>query len=184
MKTPLWPDAPIDVEWLSAPLQSLAPDEVFVFGSNATGFHGAGAAGLACRGDAANTWRRDPWFQLAMNAAAGAQERVGQWAIFGVSRGYQAGVRGRSYAIETIARPGARRSTSLREIYSQLVELVTFARSRPGDTFLITDLGEGYAGYTREEMGVVWRELHARVGIPPSFRFIRLRPNAGPAAGN
>jgi hypothetical protein len=37
---------------------SLKPNEVFVFGSNSTGFHGA--AGLACWGDSRNTWRNDP----------------------------------------------------------------------------------------------------------------------------
>jgi hypothetical protein len=36
--------------------------EVLVFGSNRSGFHGAGSAGLAFRGDSRNTWRSDPFF--------------------------------------------------------------------------------------------------------------------------
>jgi hypothetical protein len=174
----LWPGSPIVVEVLSLAIDLLLPHEVFVFGSNGDGFHGAGAAGLACRGDAANTWRQDEWFNKAMEAPMGDPARVGRWAVFGVARGFQMGRSGCSYAVQTIDRPRRRRSTSRREIYHQLVELVSFARSRPDLSFVVTPLGEGYSGYSREEMAVVWRELHARVGIPDTFRFIRLGSRA------
>jgi hypothetical protein len=159
---------------LRAPTTTLAPNEIFVFGSNRDGFHGAGGAGLACRGDAANTW-----FKRAMAARPGDDARIGRWAVFGVARGFQVGRCGRSYAVQTIERPGAHRSTSRREIYRQLVELVAFARTRPGDSFVVTPLGERYSGYSREEMGIVWRELHRRHGLPPNLRFVRLRGGAG-----
>jgi hypothetical protein len=170
----LWPGSPVHVEILDAPVTDLGRDEVFVFGSNATGFHGAGSAGQACRGEAANTWRRDAWFQRARAAQPGADARVGTWAVFGVARGYQEGRSGSSYAIQTIERPGARRSTTRRVIYRQLMDLVAYAAGHPERTFIVTPLGEGYSGYTREEMGVVWRELHGRHGIPSNLRFVRV----------
>jgi len=61
--------------------------QIFVFGTNSSGFHGAGAAGIAFRSESRNTWRTDPWFQMAMTSPVGSQERVGRWAVFGVSRG-------------------------------------------------------------------------------------------------
>lgn len=140
---PLWPGAPVMAQLLRAPTTTLAPNEIFVFGSNRDGFHGAGGAGLACRGDAANTWRRDAWFKRAMEARPGDDARIGRWAVFGVARGFQVGRSGRSYAIQTIERPGAHRSTSRREIYRQLV---AFARTRPSDSFVVTPLGERYSG--------------------------------------
>jgi hypothetical protein len=173
-REPLWPGAPVCAEILDRPVVALAPHEVFVFGSNSTGFHGAGSAGLACRGDAANTWRRDAWFQAAMRSAPGASARRGRWAVFGVARGPQEGTSGRSYAIQTITHPGRRRSTSRREIYRQLVALVSAARANPDDVYVITPLGEGYSGYSRAEMSEVWREVHGRYGIPDSFRFVRV----------
>ena len=47
-------------------ITSLKPNEVFVFGSNFSAFHGAGAAGYAQRGDSKNTWRTDKKFQEAL----------------------------------------------------------------------------------------------------------------------
>lgn len=151
----------------------LGPDEVFVFGSNEGGFHGAGAAGLACRGTATNNWRQDDWFLAAMKAPPGDERRVGRWATFGVARGYQVGTGGRSYAIATVTRPGARRSITRRDIYYQLVELWAFAEAHPELTFLVTPLGEGYAGYTRAEMEEVWDFLLAKHGSPPNVVFVR-----------
>lgn len=153
-------------------IDPLRSDEVFVFGSNTRGFHGAGAAGFACRGDALNTWRRDAWFLRAMKSPVGSPERVGKWAVFGVGRGFQRGREGMSYAIETVKRPGARRSTTPLEIYDQLVELWAFARAHPEWTFLVTPLGEGYSGYTRTEMDEVWECLKARYGKRANVRFV------------
>lgn len=84
----------------------LEPNEVFVFGSNAQGFHGAGSSGQAFRGDRANTWRTDEFFLAAMRSKPGSPERVGNWAIFGVAYGLQVGRNGMSYAVKTIERPG------------------------------------------------------------------------------
>ena len=81
---------------------TLQTNEVFVFGSNGQGFHGAGTAGLALRGDARNNWRQDAWF---LAASRGENDGVGRWAVFGVARGFQQGRQGKSYAIQTVTRP-------------------------------------------------------------------------------
>lgn len=104
-------------------IERLAEGEVFVFGTNASGFHGAGSAGLAFRGEARNTWREDKFFLRAMSSPAGSIERVGRWAVFGQSRGLMLGTEGMSFGIETIRRPGLKRSTPLFEIEAQLSEL-------------------------------------------------------------
>jgi len=151
----------------------LASNQVFVFGSNATGFHGAGAAGLALRGDHRNNWRKDTWFKKAMRAPEGSRNRVGNWAVFGVSRGFQQGESGKSYAIQTIERPGEKRSTTRKEIYFQLVELWAFIKEHPEWEFLICPLGEGYAGYTKAEMDEVWAFLLKKHGTPFNVNFLR-----------
>ena len=133
-------------------ITSLKPNEVFVFGSNASGFHGAGSAGLACRGEAANTWRTDLWFLEAMRSPNNSPDRIGYWAIYGVSRGYQTGTTGQSYAIETIKKPGLKRSTPLSEIALQIKELADFALQHPHLIFLVTKIGSSLAGYSLTEI--------------------------------
>lgn len=142
--------------------------EVFVFGSNGLGFHGAGAAGYAFLGDAQYSWRDSSAFQKALKAPAGHPDRVGHSAILGVARGFQRGKKGYSYAIETCTKPGARRSVPLSEIEKQMRELIDFANEHPDMTFLITAFGTGYAGYSRQEINEIW----SRLNIPSSFKFI------------
>lgn len=149
----------------------LEPTDVFVFGSNASGFHGAGSAGQACRGDSANTWRSDAWFLKAMRSPVGSPDRIGLWAVYGVARGFQRGRSGMSYAVQTIERPGQKRSTSRRDIYYQLVELWAFARANPSLRLLITPLGQGYSGYTPAEMAQVWDYLIDQHGLPDNCTF-------------
>ena len=104
-------------------ITSLKSNEVFVFGSNAQGFHGAGSAGYAMRGDTRNNWRQDKTFRRAMEAPVGHPDRVGKWAVFGVARGFSKGHEGISYAIQTIEKPGRKRSTSRQDICIQLGRL-------------------------------------------------------------
>jgi hypothetical protein len=152
-------------------IRTLAENEVFVFGSNSTGFHGAGSAGMACRGDAANTWRNDKWFQAALDTPLGSPARVGKWAIIGVSRGFQVGREGKSYAIETVSHPGKLRSRTRQEIYAQLVELWAFIYEHPELVFVLTPIGEGYAGWTSKEMNEVWDFLLLKHGTPANIRW-------------
>lgn len=153
---------------------SLEENEVFVFGSNATGFHGAGASGFACRNDARNTWRQDNWFLDALNSPQGSTKRIGKWAVVGVSRGLQAGNLGLSYAIETIKRPGLKRSTPLSNILDQIRELSLFAKEREDLTFLVTKIGSKLAGYTEEEIRDLFiqvTDLPKNVILPMEYEF-------------
>jgi hypothetical protein len=140
-------------------ITTLKENEVFVFGSNLAGFHGAGSAGLACRGDARNTWRTDPWFLKAKISPVGSPARIGKWAVFGVARGLQVGTEGMSYAIVTIERPGWKRSISLRVIQEQLENMAAFAQLRPEYTLLMTPVGAGLAGWSNDEMRGVWNNV-------------------------
>lgn len=148
----------------------LKQNQVFVYGANASGFHGAGAAGQAMRGDPKNTWRQDPAFLKAMRARPGSPDRIGKWAVFGVARGFQQGREGCSYAIETIERPGMRRSTPLETIKSQMMELLDFAKTRPELEFLMTPVGGNLAGYTHSELAKIWKEATQAKGLPPNIK--------------
>ena len=66
-------------------------NEVLIFGSNCAGFHGAGSAGFAFRGDSRNNWRNDSIFLRAIGAPDGSEEKVGKFAIFGQARGLMQG---------------------------------------------------------------------------------------------
>jgi hypothetical protein len=176
-RIPLWPGSRVMVDVVRSRITSLGPDEVFVFGSNRSGFHGAGSAGQACRGDSGGDWRSDARFLRMKAAPPGSPDRVGDWAVYGVGRGHQVGWTGQSYAIETIERPGReyRRKTPLHVVSAQHRELVAFGLSRPDLMFVVTPVGEGYSGFTRAEMGGLWETVHADIAIPASFRFVRLR---------
>lgn len=93
--------------------------KVFVFGSNATGRHGAGAAWVA----------RKHW-----------------GAITGVAVGRE----GMSYAIPTKSRNLSTLPLDVIEAYVQ--GFITYARSQPKLTFLVTRIGCGLAGYRDEDI--------------------------------
>jgi len=131
-------------------------ENIFVFGSNEQGFHGAGSAGYAMRGDSKNTWRKDKKFLLAMNSAPNSPNRKGKLAVFGVGRGFQEGNDGKSYAICTVAKPGAKRSIDLDDIFGQICDMLFFAKKHPEYIFQCTPIGCGYAGYTEQEMKTIW----------------------------
>lgn len=140
-------------------ITELKPNEVFVFGSNASGFHGAGAAGVAYKGSSANDWRSNKEFLEALKSPMESNLRIGKWAKLGVARGYQEGLEGKSWGIVTVVKPGMKRSISRKDIYNQLEELWDYAAKAPKLTFYITPLGENLAGYTHAEMKEVWDYL-------------------------
>src|ERR1039457_5855537 len=79
---------------------SLAPNDVFVFGANRNGFHGAGSAGWAFCGKKGNQYREG---NPLLRAPKGTR---GFWAVLGQAEGFQEGTHGKSYAICTIQQPG------------------------------------------------------------------------------
>lgn len=149
------------------PITALAPHQVFVFGSNRDGFHGAGAAGLACRGDARNTWRQDRWFLYAGLAPEGSERRIGRWAVYGIGRGFQQGHEGMSYAIQTIERAGLKRSTPLADIEDQIMDLFHWAENHLAYEVLFTPIGAGLSGYTPAEMAATLARAVGRYGYVP-----------------
>lgn len=132
---------------------------VFVFGSNHRGFHGAGAAGYAMLGIIGADWKRDrvPGTQLALDSVPDGTK--GYLAVKGRARGFQEGREGASYAIETIYRPGERRSVSIETIKDQVKELYQFAKQHPEMTFQLTRIATGNAGYTEEEMRLMYNSI-------------------------
>jgi len=176
--TPVPSSPPLDPKRRSCPevVTTLSPGSVFVFGSNINGFHGAGAAGVAQRGDSRNNWRQDEAFLKALATPLGHPSRIGRWAVLGVGKGYQEGREGVSYAIATVTRPGEKRSIPLREITSQLLELGGFA-AREGNqskTFLVTISGGGYNGYSHQEIAGVYCKWW-EVAPPPSNVLVKKR---------
>ena len=137
-------------------IKDLKSNQVFVFGSNMSGFHGAGASGFACRGVTNYNWRGDKWFVDALKSPKNSEKRKGKWAVVGVAKGYQEGREGSSYAIITIKKPGLKRSVSLKFIESQIIELCKFANKNPNKEFLVTKIGSKLAGWTIEEIKLLF----------------------------
>ena len=102
----------------------------------------------------------------------GSPDRIGKWAIYGVARGYMEGSEGKSYAIQTIQKPGKKRSTSLQEIQKQLAEMWDFSAAHPELQFILTPIGEGYAGYSHKEMQEVWDWIKANKGERPNWSWL------------
>lgn len=149
-------------------VEALQRHQILVIGTGSSGFHGAGLAGLAFRGTAENTWREDPKFLAALRSPLGSALRIGRWAVLGVSRGPMQGLEGQSYGVETIRRPGARRSTPLVEILQQLQELSRWAKQHPDLEVLCCITGGGYNGWTVDEMREqVYRPWLIGESLPP-----------------
>lgn len=138
--------------------------DIFVFGTNGTGFHGAGSAGYAMLGIKGNQWRTTLIPGTNMTMATAPNGTKGLLAVKGVSRGLMIGTKGASYGIQTVTKPGARRSIPLSDIKNQLFELKACAQKHNNHTFHLSAIGTGYAGYTEEEINRIIDE----VDFPPN----------------
>lgn len=144
----------------SGTITQLADDEVFVFGCNLQGFHGAGAAGYASFGVHGNSWRR-------FGYECWPNGHICKWNVKG-KIGPQRGHEGKSYALPTIKTSGLKRS--LRIDFKPLYEC---CRRNPTWKFYYAQEGKvGLNGWKPEEIessadtaGVAPR--HATDGIPP-----------------
>lgn len=85
-------------------------------------------------------------------------------AVYGIGEGRM----GNSYALPT---KGFRLETlSLAEIERRSVQNFLFhARAHPEDTFRLTPVGCGLAGYRHDQIGPMFRGAPANVIIPPEF---------------
>lgn len=154
-------------------ITELKDDEVFVFGSNESGFHGAGAAGFAFRYDNSCNWRQDTFFLEAMNNKDDPDKVVGKWAIFGKASGFHYGKEGKSYSIITIKKPGLKRSRPLHLLSYDIGQFLSFATSYKHLKFYVTEIGTNLAGYTVEEIAPLFKDANTNgienVYLPESF---------------
>jgi len=133
-----------------SPKLTLSDDEVFVFGSNPQGFSGAGSAGWATFNEAGNVWRKH-------NYQDWPNGTKGKWNVKGVGEGPMLGTEGKSYAIPTVDKAGAKRSRPLATIKESIEKFYTFAKSRPHLKFFVAQENKvGLNGYTPEELAAIY----------------------------
>lgn len=129
-------------------ITELKSNQVFVFGSNLSGFHGAGAAGFASFGISGNRWRQ-------FDYAEKSNGWKGKWNVKGVGIGYQEGEEGKSYALPTVKRAGDKLSLSSETICNYIKDLYNFASDHPELDFMIAYCNDGTKllnGYTIVDM--------------------------------
>ena len=142
-------------------ITELADNQVFVFGSNLDGFHGAGSAGYASFNVFGNHWR-DFSYSSKPNGWKG------KWNVKGVGEGFQEGEIGKSYALPTVTNAGMKRSRTPSEIRESIMRLYNFAMDHPEWEFLVAqDNKTGLNGYRPEEM----RDMFAAFEIPNNIYF-------------
>lgn len=134
-------------------ITQLRDNQVFVFGSNLIGFHGAGSAGFASFGVTGyNHWRQ-------VGYGSFPKGWQGKWNVKGVGEGFQVGTEGKSYALPTVSLPGKRRSLSKGQIGESIQKLYAFAREHQDLEFLVAYCDDGKQtlnGYTKAEMALMF----------------------------
>lgn len=134
-------------------IQSVTDGQCFVFGSNAKGFHGAGAAGFAMLGVSGNKWRTAKVPNTNETLDKVPPGTPGFYAVSGIVYGFQRGLYGCSYAICTVLAPGAKRSIALSDIKEQIRTLYRFAaNNRHMEFYVAGGVGTPLNGYTLDEM--------------------------------
>lgn len=125
----------------------LSENQVFVFGSNEQGFHGAGAAGFASFGVTGNVWRN-------FDYAGKPKGWKGKWNEKGISEGLQFGTEGRSYALPTVSFSGCRKSYSGDKICEKIMKFYEFARGHMEYDFLVAYMANNsnLNGYNSQDM--------------------------------
>lgn len=138
------------------PHQSLHPDgvapqsgEVFVFGSNLAGRHGAGAA-------------------LA------AKKQFG--AVVGAGVGYMGEVASGRHCYAIPTKDASLVPLPLSEIRRHVAEFIAFAHARPDLRFFVTRVGCGLAGYRDAEIGPMFADAPmGRCSLPREWGWQQLR---------
>lgn len=108
----------------------LNPDEVFVFGSNYAGFHGAGSAGYATFGSNVR-WRQMKYDKFPDGTKF-------KWNVKGIGEGFQIGNEGRSYALPTVFfLRGKNIPVGDTAIHSSIKKFYQFANDNPHYQFIL-----------------------------------------------
>lgn len=142
-------------------IEKLGAKEIFVFGSNLRGFHGAGSAGFASFGVPGNRWREFGYGRKPNGWR-------GLWNVKGCAEGLQHGTDGWSYALPTVTRPGVKRSRTADEIIASIEQLYITARANPTWRFLMAfGIGGGHNGYSPDELA----KMFAARPIPKNIIF-------------
>jgi hypothetical protein len=112
--------------------------EVFVFGSNRQGRHGAGAALFA---------------------------RQHYGVVYGVAQGRQVN----AYAIVTKELRRHLPPVTLQEIADQVPAFYEHCRANPEDTFIVTKVGCGLAGFNESEIAPLFADAPSNVHKPEGW---------------
>lgn len=157
-------------------ISKLQQNEVFVFGANSEGFHGAGAAATAF--GVVGNWFESGDFLRAKKELKrkqcglqyNAQMLVGKWCILG-EVGLMKGLEGRSYGIVTTEKPGIQGKVNLSFLKNEVAKLFECANSNPKLQFLCTSFGlkrpRGFSWFEPIEIRQIWEEC----GIcPPNIK--------------
>jgi len=122
------------MKWIT----ELKPGEIFVFGSNLRGIHGAGAAKTAL-----------------------------QW---GAKYGQASGLQGQTYAIPT--KDADIETMTVEQIKPYVDIFIEFAKSNPGLTFLVTDIGCGLAAHDPKNIAPLFEPAlpYPNIILPDVFK--------------
>lgn len=124
---------------------NITSNQVFVFGANQSGFHGAGSAGYASFGVFGNHWRKFDYGKTPWGTK-------GKWNVKGKTQ-YQEGNEGSSYGLVTVTKAGAKRSITPSQLKLNIQNLYLFALKNTNKEFLVAQSTKtGLNGYTGLEM--------------------------------
>lgn len=157
-----------------SPKIKLEENEVFVYGSNKDGFSGSGAAGYATFNEFGNVWRQH-------NYQDWPKGTKGKWNVKGQSEGPMLGTEGKSYAIPTVTRAGAKRSIPLSDIKKSIEKFYEFAKSRPHLKFFVAQENKtGLNGYLPTELAEIYSgEIPENVYFDEGFaKLLNVKPKA------
>lgn len=121
--------------------------QVFVFGSNLCGIHGAGAAKFAY--DNCGAW----W-------------EVGQGHTMKQDR--DKGGQLRSYALPTCSSPG--KPLTIEEVRGAVLLFLAYARMSRDLTFFVTAIGTGLAGFSHDQIKPMFDNAPGNCILPPEWK--------------
>lgn len=126
-------------------ISKLKDNQVFVFGANKQGFHGAGSAGYASFNKWGNHWREEKYNENPYGWK-------GLWNEKGKT-GAMVGTEGKSYGLVTVHKAGDKRSLTEDQMIENISDLYQVAAKRPALEFLVAQSDKtGLNGFSGKEM--------------------------------
>ena len=153
-------------------IKNLTIDDIFVFGSNLQGFHGAGSAGYASFGVPGNQWRKFEYDKKSNGWK-------GRWNVKGIGEGLQEGKNGWSYALPTVTKAGAKRSLSKEQITFNINTFYSCCLDNSKFKFLVAYSGlnpnkTSYNGYSAREMSQMFNQQPMPDNVVFEYNFGKL----------